>query len=118
MLLIADENFPVPSYKYLRKEGFDITHIADSGYTSIKDEAVIELSVKQGRIIVTFDSDFGELIFKAGFKPIGVIFFRWKSFRPIDPGKYLGKLLKEGEIAFTNMLTVIDDQKIRQRKIK
>ena len=118
MLLIADENFPLPSYKYLKEKGIDITHITDSGYASIKDEAVIELSVKENRIIVTFDSDFGELIFKSGYKPIGVIFFRWKSFRPLDPGEYLETLLGQKEIVFQSMLTVIDDHKVRQRIIK
>ncbi|MGB3798591.1 MAG: DUF5615 family PIN-like protein [Lewinella sp.] len=117
MLFLADGNIPVPSHRYLQERGVDITHITDSGYASIKDEDVIRVSVKERRIIVTFDSDFGELIFKSGYKPIGVVFFRWKSFRPSDPGVFLADLLERKTLDLPNMLTVIDDQKIRQRKI-
>jgi predicted nuclease of predicted toxin-antitoxin system len=38
----------------------------------ISDEEVIELSIRQNRIIITFDSDYGELVFKHGYKPKGV----------------------------------------------
>ena len=73
-MLIADQNVPIPSYKYLKEKGIDITYISDSGYASIKDEAIIDLSFKDNRIIVTFDSDFGEIIFKSGYKPNCAIF--------------------------------------------
>lgn len=116
MLLLADENFPLASYKFLKEKGYDIKHVSESD-RGITDEEVVKLSVDEQRVIATFDSDFGELIFKHSYKPIGVIYFRWREFRPLEPGEYLHKLLEEGIVKFSGYLTVIDEQQIRQRKI-
>ncbi len=62
-LLLADENFPIPSVRELRAEGYDVYAVAESD-SSITDEQVIEKAITEERIILTFDKDFGELIFK------------------------------------------------------
>lgn len=118
LLFLADENFPQASYKFLKEKDYDILHITDVGLASIPDQEVIEFSIKEGRLIITFDSDFGELIFKLDYKPKGVIYFRWKSFRPSEPGQYIHELIEDGVIGFDGFITVIDRDKIRQRKIK
>ena len=66
MLLLADENFPYASYKYLKNKGYDIKHVGESD-AGIADEEVIKLSIKEDRVITTFDNDFGELIFKHSY---------------------------------------------------
>ncbi|MEM8525387.1 MAG: DUF5615 family PIN-like protein [Bacteroidota bacterium] len=116
LLLLADENFPFASYKYLVEQQYDIKHIAVD-HASIKDYEVINIAIEEERIILTFDSDFGELIFKLGFSPKGVVFFRWKDFKPRSPGEYLHELIVSNTIQLKGYLTVIDEQKIRQRKI-
>lgn len=116
LLLLADENFPFASYKYLLAKEHDIKHIAVD-HAGIKDYEVIDITIKEDRVIETFDSDFGELIFKMDFELKGVIFFRWKEFAPKAPGEYLHQLITSETIQFEGYLTVIDEQKIRQRKI-
>lgn len=116
MLLLADENFPHSSYKYLKEWGYDIKHVGESDM-GIDDPEALKLSIEEERVIATFDSDFGELIFKYSYKPVGVIYFCWREFRPLEPGVYLQKLLEEGTVNFAGYLTVIDEQQIRQRKI-
>lgn len=116
LLFLADENFPKASFEYLKGLGYDIKSILLDN-ASISDEEVIKISLKEDRIIVTFDSDFGELIFKTGYRPVGVIFFRWKAFRPMDPGKYIKEIIEEGNIELKGNFTVIDENQIRQRKI-
>jgi predicted nuclease of predicted toxin-antitoxin system len=118
LLLLADENFPQASYKFLKEKGYDILHITDVGLASIPDQEVIEFSIEEDRVIITFDSDFGELIFKLDYKPKGVIYFRWKSFRPSEPGQYIDEVIEEGIIDFEGFVTVIDRDKVRQRKIQ
>jgi len=93
-----------------------LKHIGASN-VGIKDKEVIQLSIDEGRIITTFDSDFGELIFKKSMSPIGVIYFRWKEFKPREPGEYLHQLIQEGKIGFEGYLTVISRRQIRQRII-
>ena len=82
ILLLADENFPIASHLYLRDKGYDIIHINEEGLTSSIDEDIVTISIAQDRVILTFDSDFGELIFKLNYQPTGVVFFRWRRFKP------------------------------------
>ena len=84
-LLLCDENLPYPSVKYLREQGHDVKSIIDDN-RGITDEFVVAISAEEKRIIITFDSDFGTLIFRNNLQPYGVIYFRWPSFRPREAG--------------------------------
>ena len=117
ILLLADENFPLASHFLLETYGVDIKHIVSEGLSSIKDHEVIGFAIREERVIVTFDSDFGELIFKLNYKPKGVIYFRWKDFKPKEPGEYLIRLIESEKVNFEGYLTVINRNKVRQRRI-
>ncbi len=112
---LADENFPLTSYQILLDNGFDIIHIALIAF-GIDDVDVITLSQTGQRIILTFDSDFGTLIFKSGYRPLGVIFFRLPECDVDEPTQIVLKLLKT-DINIIGYLTVIDRENIRQRQI-
>jgi len=116
MRWLADENFPLASYRLLLESDWDIIHIGITN-PSITDDEVIEQSIEEQRVIVTFDSDFGELVFKFGLRPIGVIYFRWAEFTPDYPGKYLLELFDNNSLEIIGYFTVIDENQIRQRKI-
>lgn len=116
MKLLADENFPLASVRYLRSKGFDILYIGEEN-PSILDPEVMRLAIEQERTILTFDRDFGELIFREGTKPEkGVIYLRLDSYRPDDPGILIEQLIHSGDHEFENAITVIDERGIRQRK--
>jgi predicted nuclease of predicted toxin-antitoxin system len=113
---LANENFPITSVKHLSEAGFDIVSISLL-LPGSSDAAVMEMASGENRTIITFDRDYGELIFKQGFRPVaGVIFIRWSDFTPEEPGEYLIGLFSEKRIDFENALTVIDKNSIRQRK--
>jgi len=91
MKFLADENFPIKSVELLRKSGFDIRSIGvdDQGVT---DKDVVKLAIREKRTILTFDRDYGELVFKYGYKPKkGVIYFRIFGFTPEGPAQILKK---------------------------
>ena len=118
MKLLANENFPISSVKILKEAGHDIISVGQN-FAGILDSEVIEFAIKEQRTILTFDRDYGELIFKKGFKPqAGVIYLRWDNFQPDQPGEYLKDLFTSEKISFENMLTVISTENIRQRKFK
>lgn len=118
MKLLANENFPQSSVKILKEAGYDIVSVGDD-FAGILDSEVIELAVNENRMIITFDRDYGELIFKRGFKPqAGIIYLRWDEFQPSEPGEYLKELFISKDIKFEGMLTVIGLDHIRQRKFQ
>lgn len=118
MKLLANENFPQTSVKILKDAGYDIVSVGDE-FAGILDSEVIGFANKEYRIILTFDRDYGELIFKRGYRPYsGVIYLRWEIFQPDEPGKYLIELFNSKDMRFEGMLTVIGLDHIRQRKFQ
>ncbi len=116
MKILANENFPLKSVILLEKAGYDIKSIGEDN-PSIADEEVMEIAISEERTIITFDRDYGELIYKHGYRPKhGVIYLRFRNFQPEEPGEYLLKILESKNLEFGNRLTVIDRRKIRQRK--
>ena len=69
MRTMADENFPRPALEALRKAGCDVFSIAED-CPGVSDEEVAALCADQHRILLTFDKDFGELIFHRGLPRI------------------------------------------------
>lgn len=69
----------------LRKYGYNVLSIGEDN-PSIQDNQVIDIAIKEERLILTFDKDYGELIFKKGLKPPKeVIYLRIDSFTPEEP---------------------------------
>lgn len=116
MKLLANENFPLKSILYLKSKGFDITSIGTDN-PSIQDHEVMTIAIDEDRTILTFDRDYGELIFKHNYKPQkGVIYLRLGEYTPEQPGKIVEELIYKKEYDFANSLTVVDKNAIRQRK--
>lgn len=115
MKLLANENFPLARVKFLASRNFDIKAIGVDNF-GISDREVMEIAMNESRVILTFDRDYGELIFRHNYKPdMGVIYLRLESFESEEPGWIIEKLLKDSNFIFTRKLTVITSDSIRQR---
>ena len=117
-MFLANENFPRPGITLLRNNKFKIKSIQEE-FPGISDEEVIDIATKENLIILTFDSDYGELIFKhAKENPPSVIYFRDKGNSPEFAGKFLIDLLSNPDINIVNAFTVVEEKNIRQRFYK
>lgn len=118
MKFIANENFCMASVWLLRKNGFVVVSVNEDAQSS-SDKAVMERAISENLTILTHDRDYGELIYKDGYRPqAGVIYFRLKSYQPEDPALLLQKLLEDISFEFEGYFSVIDsDHSLRQRKI-
>ncbi len=93
MKFIANENVPISSVNYLKSKGYDVISIGVDE-PGISDELVMNIAIEEGRTIVTYDSDYGELIFKYGYKPnAGVIFIRQQPSDPLETAGIIEKIL-------------------------
>ncbi|MDO8548528.1 MAG: DUF5615 family PIN-like protein [Ignavibacteria bacterium] len=116
MKLLANENFPLVSVNVLKELGYDTKAIGVDD-KSISDKQVIELASRENRLILTFDKDYGELIFRYSYKPpAGIIFLRLNKYTPDEPAKIVHKLLSDRLLKTKKNLTVYDGKTIRQRK--
>lgn len=113
--LLANENFPKTSTVHLRENGYDILAIG-TDYPGVSDIEMLNIAIEENRTILTFDRDYGELIFKNNIKPtFGIIYLRLKQYSPIFPGELILDLLEREDFQIINTFTVIDENGIRQR---
>jgi predicted nuclease of predicted toxin-antitoxin system len=61
--LLADENFPGVAVAALRSRGHDVAWIRTDAPGS-GDRDVLARAEAEGRLLITFDKDFGELAFR------------------------------------------------------
>jgi len=76
--LLADESRARPVILALREAGHDVLAIAESA-RGAADEQVMELGVSEGRVVITEDRDFGELVYARGSRSAGVILVRFPN---------------------------------------
>jgi len=114
-MFLANENLPKPSVELLRRNGYSVRSIQEDR-PSISDNEVVQIALDSNLIILTFDRDYGELIFRyAKQSQPGVVYFRYKGADPTFAGQIMCDLLKAGQIKFENAFTVIELNSIRQR---
>lgn len=116
MKFMANENFPSASVRRLRDSGYDVTAVVEET-PGAEDEDILSRANREKQIILTFDRDYGELIYKLR-KPVpaGVVYFRFNPSTPIEPAEYMLQLLSEG-VLFENKFTVVDRDRLRQRPL-
>jgi hypothetical protein len=66
--LLLNENFPAPATADLRAAGLDIVAVSEccSGWDDVR---VMALAVEEQRWLITFDRDYGELVYLRGLTP-------------------------------------------------
>ena len=118
MRFLANENFSMASVRLLRSKGIEVLSVNEDAKSS-SDRTVIQRAIDDGLTILTHDRDYGELIFKDGYRPLeGVIYFRLKNYLPETPAQILLALLENPSFALIGYFTVIDhDNTVRQRRI-
>ena len=116
MRYLANENFPGPVVQALRAGGADVTWVAED-MRAASDKAVLARAQAEGRIVVTFDKDFGELAFKAGLPAAcGVVLFRLTGSSPDeDNSRALAALAERQDWA--GHFAVVQDDRIRMRPL-
>jgi predicted nuclease of predicted toxin-antitoxin system len=73
---LTDENMPPRAVAWLRQQGFDIFDIKSEGLGGTKDADILPIAEAQNRVIITQDSDLGNILFQLGLQSAGVIFLR------------------------------------------
>lgn len=59
MRFLADMGVSVRVVRWLRDQGHDATHLRDEGLQRIPNGEIFAKAIAEGRIVLTFDLDFG-----------------------------------------------------------
>jgi len=113
--LLANENFPVPAIRKLRDAGVDVMAVREI-MPSAGDHDVLALACREGRWILTFDRDYGELVFKEGLPPPpAILYFRQESYPPDRPADLTLAMLSEPLLA-QGFMVVLSESGVRRRR--
>jgi predicted nuclease of predicted toxin-antitoxin system len=112
MKFVADENFPRAALRLLRQSGFDIASIAES-HPGLPDTEVLAVASAEGRTLLTFDKDFGDLAFRQGLPAsCGVILFRVGSLSSTASASLALATLRSG-VAWGGHFCVVNERRVR-----
>ena len=109
---LLDANVGRTVKEFLEREGFDVGWIVEID-PRMDDIDILSLAVAEGRVLVTVDKDFGNLIFNQGLAHKGVI--RLEDTFPHVQVQYLRTLLRQHSEELIDHVIVIDGGRIRIR---
>lgn len=116
MRFLADENFPRPSVLALRAAGHEVEWIGDLD-PGAPDAAVLERAAALGAVLLTFDRDFGALLYRLGARaPAGLAYFRFVPASPREPAEVLLAWLEAGG-TLTGRFCVVERERLRFRPL-
>lgn len=104
--LLVNENFPTPALTRLRAAGYDVVAVTED-MPGASDRLVLERAHALGRWLVTFDRDYGELIFLHKLpSPPAIVFLRQEPIPPDAPAEWLASLLSEADLQAGYFITL------------
>jgi len=114
---LANGNFPLASTKLLRQAGYEVATVIQDSPGATDSEVLTRAMVEQ-RIVLTFDRDYGGLIYRIRVPaPMGLVYFRFDPLTPEEPAQQLLSLLKNKTISLEKKFTVMERGQVRQRPI-
>ncbi|MGH9878855.1 MAG: DUF5615 family PIN-like protein [Nitrososphaerales archaeon] len=112
---LADENIPTKTVDHLVENGIDIIPIKNFGY-GLDDDEILKLAYRQRRVIITFDKEFGYLVFRKKIKTFGVLLLRFVPESPEEVSRRIIELINN-KVKFPRNFIVLEEEKMRVRSI-
>jgi len=118
MKFLGDVGVSTTTLKALREAGYDSVHLREQNLHRLPDDAILEKALNEGRIVITFDLDFGDLLSASGERLPSVIIFRLHNQTPSNVTKRLFDLVSiEAERLETGALFIVEDARYRIRPL-
>lgn len=115
MNILADENIGLEVVAFLRARGTNVTSITETS-PGLGDAAVLVKAVEEKRILLTSDTDFGELVYHARQEHSSVILLRLDDERNANKIRVLTDLLDKYADELVGSFTVVTETNVRIRK--
>jgi predicted nuclease of predicted toxin-antitoxin system len=114
--LLANENFPRPALLKLRAAGVEVESVAERMPRS-SDAHVLAHAAATGAWLLTFDRDYGELVFaRQAPPPPAIVYLRQGAYAPEWPAEAVLAALAQVEFV-RGHLVVIDGRAMRRRAL-
>jgi predicted nuclease of predicted toxin-antitoxin system len=115
MKFLVDECTGTSVVACLRDEGHDAVAVVEV-MPEADDLEILDWAVFEGRIVVTNDKDFGELVYRSGWEHRGVVLLRLRDERAENKVRMMKVVLAQVGELLRNHYVVATEAGIRVRK--
>jgi predicted nuclease of predicted toxin-antitoxin system len=113
---LADECVAAPLVAFLRAAGHDVLYVAEAA-AGLSDSDVIALALREKRLLLTEDKDFGDLVFRRERAIPGVVLMRVRpEHSALKAVRLAAAIERYGEGLFGRYV-VIEEGRFRSRRL-
>lgn len=118
MKLLADMGVSIGVVQWLRGQGHDVVHLRDEGLQQLPDDEILRKSTAEGRVLLTFDLDFGDIVAVSWDRVASVVLFRVRNTRTAFVIERLQRVLPATAAALqSGAVVVVEDARYRVRRL-
>jgi predicted nuclease of predicted toxin-antitoxin system len=111
---VADENIDAAIVGRLRADGHDVVWIAEAK-PGATDDHVLAIAEQQQRVMITADTDFGDLVFRQGLASAGVLLLRLAGLAPARKASIVAEVISKHGLELTSAFAVVAPGNLRIR---
>lgn len=118
MRFLADMGIALKIVEWLRANGHEALHLREERLHRLLDEQIFAKAATEGRIVLTFDLDFGEIIALSGMRSVNVILFRLRNTRTPHVIDRLRTVLEQsGQALEQGAIIIVEESRHRIRRL-
>ena len=116
MRFLGDMCVDVRIVKWLSENQHDATHLRDQGLHRMPNGEIFDKAIRENRIVITFDLDFGEIAALTEGRKASVILFRLKNTRTAYVIERLSSVIEAFADALeSGAIVTVEDTRYRVR---
>lgn len=118
MKLLADMGVSLSTVRVLRDRGHEVIHLREESLGRLHDAVILERARLEGRTVLTFDLDFGDLLATGSQVLPSVIIFRLRDQSPTSVTQRLLQVLSERENELlAGAIVIVEESRYRLRRL-
>jgi predicted nuclease of predicted toxin-antitoxin system len=114
LIVLADENLHRGIAHRLLEAGHVVEHIGDLA-PSVTDDQVLAMAVARRALLITNDTDFGELVFTRGARHAGVLLLRLDDLPFDEQAELVVRTLAVHGVSLSGAFAVLSRRRLRIR---
>jgi predicted nuclease of predicted toxin-antitoxin system len=113
---VVDESTGRGVTEWLRNAGHDVVCVTEA-MPEARDSDILDMAVRDKRIVVTNDKDFGELVFRSGQPHVGILLFRLADESSGNRIRLAALTVEQYGTQLFGAFTVVTETAIRIRRV-
>ncbi|MCK7576905.1 MAG: DUF5615 family PIN-like protein [Chromatiales bacterium] len=116
--IVLDQGLPRGTASHLRREGWDVVHVAEIGMSRATDQEILDYARRENRVCVTLDADFHALLVLGSERSPSVVRIRIEGLQAIVMAELLIRIRHHIQAAAEQGgLITVNETQVRIRRL-